>query len=119
MKWYLAKIVYRIICGNGEHTAQFDEQRRLIEARDQQEAFEKACTLGKDQEDRFYNQHEQLVEWQFVNVPELHGLAEMVDGAEVCSRIKEIKNAEAYINFVHKRAAFLQERASNQLLNLI
>ena len=26
MHWFLAKIVYRIICGSGEHTAQFDEQ---------------------------------------------------------------------------------------------
>jgi hypothetical protein len=26
MKWYLAKMVFRIICGEGEHTPQFDEQ---------------------------------------------------------------------------------------------
>ena len=33
MNWYLAKIVYRIICGQGNHTAQFDEQLRLIQAK--------------------------------------------------------------------------------------
>ena len=32
MNWYLAKIVYRILCGEGEHTAQFDEQLRLVSA---------------------------------------------------------------------------------------
>ncbi len=26
MKWYLAKLVFRIICGEGNHTPQFDEQ---------------------------------------------------------------------------------------------
>lgn len=40
MNWYLTKIVYRIICGQGNHTAQFDEQLRLIQADSAQEAFE-------------------------------------------------------------------------------
>ena len=35
MKWYLAKIIYRIICGEGIHTPQFDEQLRLIHAEDE------------------------------------------------------------------------------------
>jgi len=26
MNWYLAKLVFRIICGDGDHTPQFDEQ---------------------------------------------------------------------------------------------
>ena len=34
MKWYLAKLVYRIICGEGNHKPQFDEQLRLIYAED-------------------------------------------------------------------------------------
>ncbi len=46
MNWYLTKIVYRIICGQGNHTAQFDEQLRLIQADNAQEAFEKSAALG-------------------------------------------------------------------------
>ena len=42
MKWFLAKIVYRIICGSGNHTPQFDEQLRLIEADSEEDAFKKA-----------------------------------------------------------------------------
>ena len=42
MKWYLAKVVFRIICGDGEHAAQFDEQLRLIAATDIQSALEGA-----------------------------------------------------------------------------
>ena len=38
MNWYLTKIVYQIICGEGNHTAQFDEQLRLIAADDEQRA---------------------------------------------------------------------------------
>ena len=47
MKWYLAKIVFQIICGEGMHTPQFDEQLRLIEAANEDLAFEKASTLGQ------------------------------------------------------------------------
>ena len=36
MNWFLAKIVYRIVCGKGEHTPQFDEQLRLIGAEDEE-----------------------------------------------------------------------------------
>ena len=30
MNWYLSKIIFRIICGEGRHTPQFDEHLRLI-----------------------------------------------------------------------------------------
>ncbi len=42
MYWFLAKIVYQIVCGEGNHTAQFDEQLRLVQAADENEAFDKA-----------------------------------------------------------------------------
>lgn len=47
MNWYLAKIVYRIICGEGDHIAQFDEQLRLINAASKVDAFHKAQLIGK------------------------------------------------------------------------
>ena len=51
MTWYLAKIVYRILCGDGNHTAQFDEQLRLIAASNEVEAFAKAQQIGRKEED--------------------------------------------------------------------
>jgi hypothetical protein len=104
MQWYLAKIVFRIICGNGDHAAQFDEQLRLIAAPDEQEAFGKAIIIGKNEEDSFYNLKQQLVRWQFIDVSELHRLTGLIDGVEVYSRISEADNADAYATFVHRRA---------------
>jgi hypothetical protein len=52
MNWYLAKIVYRIICGDGDHTAQFDEQLRLIYAANKEDAFYKAQHIGKKKKHR-------------------------------------------------------------------
>jgi hypothetical protein len=119
MKWYLAKMVYQIVCGDGHHTAQFDEQLRLIVANNEDEAFEKALSFGRKEQESFLNQKNQLVRWQFVNVPELYRLSKLIDGAEIYSRINEVDDAEAYTTFVHRRAESLQEKQTHQLLNLI
>ena len=42
MNWYLSKIVYQIICDQGLHRPQFDEQLRLIYAEDDLHAFQSA-----------------------------------------------------------------------------
>jgi hypothetical protein len=119
MKWYLAKIVYRIVCGKGDHKPQFDEQLRLISAAEEEEAFDKALTIGKNEEEVFYNAKHQLVNWQFVNVSELYLLQELIDGAELYSRINEVDDADAYLSFVHSKAASIQQKQTLQLLNLI
>jgi hypothetical protein len=119
MKWYLAKIVYRIVCGEGDHTAQFDEQLRLIAAYDADEAFEKARNIGRQEQETFFNFKQQLVQWRFIDVPELYRLTELIDGAELYSRINEVDDADAYINFVQKKADSIEQKQSHQLLNLI
>ena len=119
MKWYLAKLVYRIVCGTGDHTAQFDEQLRLIAAADETEAFEKARATGQRESETFINNREKLVQWQFINVSELYRLQQLIDGAELYSRITEVDDAERYTAFVHHKAHSLQNKSSHQLLNLV
>src|ERR1043166_1520652 len=104
MNWYLAKLVFRIICGDGDHTAQFDEQLRLISAGSTEEAFEKAQHTGNKEQETFYNRKQQLVQWQFINVSELYEISELIDGAELYSRIEERDNAQAYIHVVNQKA---------------
>jgi len=118
MNWYLAKIVFRIVCGNGDHTAQFDEQLRLLSATDKQEAFSKAQTAGKKGEDTFFNKNEQLVQWQFINVSELYQLSGLIDGAELYSRIEERDNADQYIEVVNQKAENIIFSSSHRLLEL-
>jgi hypothetical protein len=109
MNWYLAKITYQIICGNGNHTPQFDEQLRLIGALDENEAFSKARSIGLQEQETFFNQKQQLVQWIFINVSELNQL-DLFDGAEVYSRITEQDNAEIYIDLLHLKAEEIQSR---------
>ena len=119
MNWYLAKMVFRIICGNGEHTAQFDEQLRLITARNKEEAFDKAQMLGGKEEEIFFNHNQQLVQWQFISVSELYQLNELIDGAEVYSRIEEKENADSYLHIVYKKARQIQLNNKHEIMNLV
>lgn len=118
MNWYLAKIVFRIVCGDGEHVPQFDEQLRLIRAETKENAFRKAQSVGEKEQETFLNRKEQLVQWQFINVSELYKLSELIDGAEVYSRIEEKDNAEAYIYTVNQKAENLFFTQTHQLLQL-
>jgi hypothetical protein len=118
MNWYLAKIVFRIVCGDGQHMAQFDEQLRLVAAGSKEEAFQKAQAMGMREEEVFINRKEQWVRWQFINVCELYRLSELIDGAELYSRIEEKENAEAYLHIVNRKAQHIQFDNTHQILQL-
>lgn len=118
MKWYLAKMVFRIICGQGDHTPQFDEQLRLVAGNSKEDAFRRALEMGNNEQDTFYNRKEQLVQWQFINVSELYQLNDLIDGAELYSRIEEKENADAYIYTVNQKASNLFLNNSSHLLQI-
>ena len=119
MNWYLSKIIFRIICGEGQHTPQFDEQLRLIAANDENEAFEKALAIGRLEQDDFYNHEQQLVQWKFINVSELYRLSGLLDGAEMYSRIQETDDADAYIDLANRRADHIRLNNTHKLLKLL
>jgi hypothetical protein len=119
MNWYLTKLVFRIICGEGHHTPQFDEQLRLISATDENQAFEKATDIGNREQDDFYNHEQQLVQWKFINVAELYKLSGLLDGAEMYSRIQETDDPENYIDGVHRRAEHIRSSGTHKMLRLL
>jgi hypothetical protein len=119
MNWYLSKIIFRIICGEGHHTPQFDEQLRLIAAHNEEEAFQKAKALGEQEQDRFYNQDQKLVQWKFINVAELYRLSGLLDGAEMYSRIQETDDPEGYIELANRRADHIRISGTHKILQLL
>jgi hypothetical protein len=119
MNWYLSKIIFRIICGEGDHTPQFDEQLRLIAARDEEEAFDKALAIGEKEQDAFYNHEQQLVQWKFINVAELYRFSGLLDGAEMYSRIHETDDADAYIDQTQRRADHIRTCTTHKMLRLL
>ena len=119
MNWYLSKLVFRIICGEGVHRPQFDEQLRLIEAKNENEAFAKAIEIGEQEQDEFYNQQHKLVQWKFINIAELYKLSGLLDGAELYSRIQEPDNADLYIELTNKKAAHIKMNSTHKFLELL
>lgn len=107
MNWYVAKLVFRVISGNGDHSAQFDEQLRLINAETEQQAFEKASAIGYASQDSFLNVQKQTVRWQFIDVAELNMLNGLADGTELYYNIHEAPDPELYIKWAHHKSALL------------
>ena len=114
MYWYITKIVYRIICGEGNHTPQFDEQLRIIEAEDDFHAFIKARQLGHREEDTFLNKKNKPVQWKFIDVKEVQFFGAMEDGLALNSCISEKEDADAFIRDTYLRATQLMEKLSSR-----
>jgi len=119
MNWYLSKIVFRIVCGDGQHKPQFDEQLRLIEAANEWDAFERAKSIGNMEQDAFYNEKQKLVQWKFINVSELYRLSEHLDGAELYSRVQETEDADTYIELTNQKAAHLKQNSIQKYLHIL
>jgi hypothetical protein len=114
MNWYIAKIIFRIVSGEGNHCAQFDEQLRLIEAKNEAVALEKANSIGIAGQDSFLNAKKETVMWQFIAVTEINGIANLNDGIELYYRLHEVQDAEAYIEHAKQRAALIGPWLSRQ-----
>lgn len=116
MNWYLAKLVFRITCGQGNHKAQFDEQVRLIQAGHSGEALEKARRLAVEETHAEAALPAGTVRWNLVDIPELFLLKGMADGAELISRVTEEENGPLFEEIIRRRAAMLRYNVEHQIL---
>ncbi|MEO7209919.1 MAG: DUF4288 domain-containing protein, partial [Chitinophagaceae bacterium] len=113
--WYLATIIYRILCMGENITPQFDEQVRIIYAEDKLDAFHKARRIGHQEEDSFLNDAEKPVRWQFVDITSLVKMDTNSDGAEIFSRVHEIENAALYLKKINQYAAAILEDSLQEI----
>ena len=118
MKRFLAKLVFQIVCGSGNHTAQFDEQLRFIYAEDELHAFYKARLLGEG--DCIAEEMKDIVNvrWKFIDVTELLMLSNDTDGTEIYSVIREEADANLYIRSIQRTATQLLQRGLHQFTGL-
>jgi hypothetical protein len=111
MQQYLAKLMFNIDVENGNNDSQFDEQIRLIESTDFENAFHKARTIGKKEEASFLNKDSKMVSWKFIDVVELFPLKNFKDGEELFSITHEEQNASTFINFVREKSMQIQVKS--------
>lgn len=119
MNWYMSKVVYRIVCGDGTHKPQFEEQLRLIQASTKKEAFERAQAIGIEHECSFINHKKESVKWEFINIAELYKLPVLGDGTEIHSRLSEADHAATFIDITNKKAEFIRSSVSEPAPELI
>lgn len=113
MNWYLVKMVFQIICGDGKHTAQFEEQLRLIFADDTAAALNKATLFGKQEEQTFFNHAQQTVCWRLIAVTDIYPFTTGLDGAEIFSRISEEEQPASFIHTVQMRSVDVAKRIAS------
>ncbi len=111
MKRYLAKIMFNISIDNGRHTSQFDEQTRLIEAINFEDAFHKARKIGKQEEETFVNHENKLVSWTFIDVLDLYPLENVKDGEQVYSTTHEKEDSGSFIKFIRQKSMVIQAKS--------
>lgn len=110
MNWYIAKVVYNIVNGSGDHTPQFDEQYRLVKASSLEEAFQKAEHIGVNEEEILLSENKEIVNWNFVGISELYAINELKDGMELFSNIHEEQDRKLYIETVKMKSAYVQSK---------
>ncbi|MEQ9590997.1 MAG: DUF4288 domain-containing protein [Cyclobacteriaceae bacterium] len=114
MNWYIAKVVFNIAIGEGNHTPQFDEQYRLIKEQTMQTAFEKAERLGLAEEEILLNDKNEIIKWEFVGVSELYPIDQLSDGMELCSTIREEQDRALYIETVQMKTAYVRSKLERE-----
>lgn len=115
MKWYLAKLVFRIICGEGDHTPQFEDQLRIFYAKDEMHAFYKARKAGEEEPEIVVADDDlRTVTWIFIDVAELMELESFSDGLEIFSRTYEMENSDSFIEMIRENGKRLYENRADK-----
>lgn len=109
MKWWLVKLVYRFVYGNGVHIAQFNQQLRMITAEDALHAFQKARLIG-EREATTIQYNDIQISWKFIDVIDISAISNLMDGEEIWSVINEETDADLYIRTIQLQSKALLEK---------
>jgi len=113
MRWFLVKIVFQIKTGASDRNHQFDESFRLLEANDIADAYNKAVQKGLAEQISFPNIYSEMVDWKFIDVPDVIDLGQLKDGIEIFTQTGEEKYPEEYIGAIRARASEMKKVTVN------
>ena len=110
MKHFLVKLMFNIDIDNGSHASQFDEQIRIVESYTLEDAFHKARTIGKREEETFVNSENKMVNWKFIDVVDVYELEAIKDGEQIYSNTHENSDRYSFINYIKQKAMVIQAK---------
>jgi hypothetical protein len=102
--------MFNINIDNGNNASQFDEQVRVIESQNLEDAFYKARAIGKREEETFLNADNQLVNWEFIDVAEVYPLENVKDGDQIYSSTRKIKDTTSFISYIRQKSMEIQAK---------
>lgn len=108
MNWYMVKLVFRILCGDGQHPAQFDEQWRMLRAEDPRSALKRAYDLGEQEGTVFMNHQDVRIQWRFLGVVAMKSLDLQQEHLELCSCTQEPDDELTYLSKLRRQASALR-----------
>ena len=111
MKKYLVKLIFNVITADGAEASQFDEQFRIVESHELENAFYKARNIGKKEEESFVDAQNRLVTWKFIDVAEVYPLEHLGDGEQVYSSTHETKDAQSFISYIRRKSMEIQAKS--------
>lgn len=85
---YVAQLVFRILY-SGQKDEQYEEQWRLIFAKDERSALDQAKQIGNSDEAVFADRQGRIIQWQLVAVKDLFSV-NLSNGALLASVVKEV-----------------------------
>ncbi|MEH3114146.1 DUF4288 domain-containing protein [Pedobacter terrae] len=97
MKWFAVNCIYQVICGDGKHSPQFNEQIRLIQAECIGKVLSKANLNAVHFNPSLNDCRGDKIVWKFLGVGGIAEVAELKDGVEVSSRIVEPRSVKLYL----------------------
>jgi len=109
MKWFSVNCIYRVVCGEGKLSPQFNEQIRLLQANSRLEALEKINQNANKYNLPFKNCNGEQVNWEFLGIGSLIEITKPEDGVEVAAKILEPKSVERYLENLAHRTRLLTE----------
>jgi hypothetical protein len=112
MKWFALRYIFQIISGDGNYASQFDEQLRLIQAKDAQEALNKGEGQSENFHRPFRNCKGELVKWEFICIADLYEIEAPGDGSEIASVLHEPEDMANFLEELKRREAFLHQSIS-------
>ncbi|RYU74794.1 DUF4288 domain-containing protein [Hymenobacter persicinus] len=106
--WYVARIILKCSAPHQVEEHLFDEQIRLIQASNSEEAYQKALILGKQEELEYLNEDGMTVRWSFEGLFDLDIVESLTDGAEITSKRIRADSAQELVVAKHQLTLFWQ-----------
>ena len=111
MKRYLVKLMFNVNINNGANNSEFDEQVRIIESASIENAFLKARSIGRKEEETFMNDLNEPIKWLFIDVVEIYPLEDIKDGEQVYSNTRKIKDTGSFISYIRQKSMEIQAKS--------